>query len=392
MLLALPLLAAAARADVLHVPGDFATLTDAVAALQPGDEIVLAAGSYDGPFVIASKQDFVLRGQCKALLTGGTDVLPTLKVSGCSNVRIEHLSFADAPGVAVELSTSDGVTARRLNIAGAVERGLIANVTTDLLIDRCRVDGPTNVGILVAETSVGLVSRCIVTGTILAGVRIQNCASVTVDRCHVEDAPGAGVDLLDDVACIVRRNVLQPEGDAGIRVSGIDNAVLENRVQGVGGPGVLLMSNATSTLVEGNKLLSCASGITALGTASVLRDDQVVKPGLVGVLCTGEGSILDGLRILKPGTDGFSFDATASGGMVLDCKALAPGDDGFEIAGGELLLHGNLAQGAGFAGFHVTGDSNTLVDNTAHGSGSFDLDDSGADNHFVDNDFGSTAP
>ena len=62
---AVVVLATNAHAGIINVPGDFATIQEAIAASMAGDEIIVAPGTYDGPITV---NGVTLRS------TGGADV------------------------------------------------------------------------------------------------------------------------------------------------------------------------------------------------------------------------------------------------------------------------------------------------------------------------------
>lgn len=90
------LLAANAQADVLNVPGDYPTIQAAIDASAPGDEIVIAAGSYDvaNPHVLP-QGGLSFRGTGEVALSGsaGGAFFDILDPQDQDHFRFEHLRF-----------------------------------------------------------------------------------------------------------------------------------------------------------------------------------------------------------------------------------------------------------------------------------------------------------
>ena len=80
-------LSGAARATVLHVPGDYSTIQAAIDAASTGDTVLVAHGVYPGGLVITGK---TITLASAFLVTGdGSDVLQTVITGGDPMLRIE---------------------------------------------------------------------------------------------------------------------------------------------------------------------------------------------------------------------------------------------------------------------------------------------------------------
>lgn len=106
VLLAAAASAATARAGVINVPGDLPTLADAIAAALPGDEILLAAGTFTGegniPLVIPGDADLTIRGAGPLLTTiDGAEEATVITVEGSqtpATIVLADLTLANGRG------------------------------------------------------------------------------------------------------------------------------------------------------------------------------------------------------------------------------------------------------------------------------------------------------
>jgi|GEM_PF-1364426 len=393
-LLALAVLAAAARADVLHVPKDFPTVAEALAAAQAGDEIVLAAGSYNTPILIDDVDGIVLRGQGKVVLGGGTDVTPALTLENSDHVTVDHLRIEGAQGTAVFAGPgADDLVLSRLRIEDCAGTGIVAGESSGVLIDRCRVEGAGGHGISILEAGEFTLSRCTVVDAGGIGIDVGDAQFITVDRCHVTGSGQSGIAMGFSGPShhgVLSRNVVIDAGTNGLFVRGAENVVTENRVQGAGGAGVLLHAESVGGIVEDNTLVDAGVGLDVGGTGLLVRDNRVVTPVLEGIIVRQDLCVVGDDRVTKPGGDGYLLEATVDGGALLGCKAQHAGDDGFEIACSALSITGNSSLGADADGFEVLGDFNVLAANSAHGSGVLDLEVLGAQSILLANDVGTS--
>jgi nitrous oxidase accessory protein NosD len=391
--LAAALLAAGARADVLHVPKDFPTVAEALDAAQPGDEVVLAAGSYNTPILMDNLTGIVLRGQGKVVLGGGTAGTPALTLTNCFDVTVDHLRIEGAQGIGVLLGQSNSVTLRRLRVVDSVGDGIVAGEASDVLMDRCRVEGTGGSGISVVKALTFTLSHCTVLDAGTSGIMLGALHDTVVDRCHVSGSGQVGIALgLSDPVdtCVASRNVVLDAGTSGFLVRGVDNVLTDNRVQGAAIFGVHLQVGTQGGVVEGNKLIDTDSGIFSSGSGVLMRDNRIVGTDEAGLVCQQDDCVIADNRVVKAGVDGYQLDSTMDGGAIIGCKALHAGDDGFEIACSFFSITGNSSVGADANGFEITGADNVLAGNSAHGSGVLDLENLGAQNIYLDNDFGTS--
>jgi hypothetical protein len=387
--LAAALLAPAARAEVLHVPAEFPTVQEAVDVAQPGDEIVLAAGTYHDPVEVQDAQGVTIRGQGQVILAGGTLVVAGLQLLDCTDVSVEHLRVEDALGTGILVGQSTGVALRQLRVRAAAGEAVQVEQTNGTLLDHVLVEGPGSGGILLGECSDSLVSHCKVKCVDFEGIGLSDTVHCVVDHCRVTGAnPGIALALTGaSVGCQVRQCVVLDAPDLGIRALGEDCLLLDNHVQHAANQGLIVDFTSVGGLVQGNKVIACGSGIEINGTGLLLRDNRIVSPEQDGLVCgNGVNEVAD-TRVLHAGQDAFVIGA-AAGGSLTGCKASKAAGQGFEVAGTHLVLTGNTSTGAGEFGFHVTGTDNLFVGNKATGSGAVGLDDEVGGNSYLDNEFG----
>lgn len=394
-LAALLLLAGVARGEVLHVPAEFPTLAEALAAAVEGDEIVLASGVYPGPIALDGLTGLTLRGQGKVIVTSDAPATDALSLTDCHEVVIDNVRIEDPQGNGVFVGQSTDITLRRLRVEGADLDGIIAGETSRCTVDRCVITGSGGHGVSILFLDDGLVTRCTITDSGGSGVSVsEEVGDATVERCRIEGTGSHGVafgqgDPVNRVRAV--GNVITGAGAAGVFSRSTDAVVLDNRITGSTGPGISLFDFSVGALVKGNRVDDCGDGIVSLLPGVLLRDNRVRRSAGAGITLGADDSVCMDNLVLQAAAEAFVIDTSVSGCDILDCRAVQAGDDGFDVRGDGNVFTGNSSLKAGAMGFRVTGALNQLLGNAAKGSGQFDL--SGlAMNSFVDNDFGTIGP
>jgi hypothetical protein len=156
-----------ARAVELHVPSQFPTVTAALDAAQPGDEIVLAAGV----FPLATVRDGI-----------------SLTIRGAGITA----SVLDGVGGTVLALTNSSVTLRDLTVRDGAD-GINAE-QSDVVLRRVRVE-------LCSD-----------------GVDLEDGASLIAIDSEFVDNSDDGVDLDGDSSLLCRRCIISDNGDDGIEI------------------------------------------------------------------------------------------------------------------------------------------------------------------------------
>lgn len=386
------LLSGAVRAEVLSVPKDFETIAAALAAAQPGDEVVLAAGTYDEVVSVSNLQDIRLRGQGKVILVGDGTATPPLSMSSCTGVVIERLTVQGSTGDAVVLGDCTSCILRRVDVIDAGNAGLVSGDGHDVLIESCRVLGTGADGIVLVRDEDSTVSRCTVADTVGDGLSFNDTESCTVERCRVSGAGGDGI-LLGKTSpasmCRADRNIVEAPGSSGVASSGEVNVITDNRITDATLAGVQVLVGSQGGLVQGNRMLRGRDGLLSEGLDVVIDDNLSVKPEIRGFFVVAAGWILSGNRATGAGYAGYELHDGP--GTVQDCKALKSHDEGFQVECDGVMFLGNTATGSGHRGFNVVGAGNVFAGNKAKGNADHDVLDHSGENVYFENDFGDLA-
>ncbi|MEL6499459.1 MAG: GC-type dockerin domain-anchored protein [Planctomycetota bacterium] len=185
--LAFFLIALAARADVLNVPGDFPTIQAALDAAQDGDEIVLAPGTYENPGVNA------VGGQVRSIELRSEDPEDPAIVAQTILFDPEDDPMFDIDFSQPSSITFDGLTFRRP--AQRISEPALRVIDADLTIRRCVFDGgnePTSGNGLTFEANEGASL-----GTGEMSVRLEEVRFIGRVGSFSIDAPDIAIDALD---------------------------------------------------------------------------------------------------------------------------------------------------------------------------------------------------
>lgn len=225
-----------AWAGVLHVPGDFASLTEAIAAANPGDEIRLSPGRYVGEFVLTKSVRIVGSGVGETLLSTLT-MQPVILVADCE-VELSHLTVSKG-------------------IGGFGEKGIHLQ-SGKLVLDHCIVRTHGSTGIQIGGGELEL-THSVISGCRI-GIWLLNAeAKLTALDTTFEGNTSEAVQIQEGWAQFERCTFV--ENDNGIAIDSGEVHVKESRFQGnrlavvqfggtISGQGNIFQENAQD--VQGN--------------------------------------------------------------------------------------------------------------------------------------------
>lgn len=186
---------AAPKETVIAVPGDAATITEALLSAQPGTVIDVAAGVYEESFSLKSGVTIRGQGPEATIVRGGRTGTPVLTAAGCESGAVEGCSLQYA-GVApnfVAWIVDSSVELRDCVFSGGTLSGIMLSGSRSRpVLERVLVHDNAESGIVMAEGAAGRIMRCTVWYNGMAGISLDG-ASPRVERSTVVDNGGAGI-------------------------------------------------------------------------------------------------------------------------------------------------------------------------------------------------------
>ncbi|MBK6811494.1 MAG: right-handed parallel beta-helix repeat-containing protein [Sandaracinaceae bacterium] len=241
----------------LRVRGS-AALHAALAAAQPGDHLLLAAGEYAGPFEL------------------GADI--TLTAARVSAAVLSGPVVVDDAGVLL-----DGVVLRG--------GGLVARGEAVVHLRRCRVDGG-RVGIIVSGKDTHLFATDVrVESPDEYGVIVDRSAYAELERVRVRGGKNSAVSVEAKAKVRLRDVDLGGAGEAGLQVHSA-TATLEGGLIARTGYSALLVRAKARVSVTGARFERSAQSLVAVrdGSDVVLEDCMLRRAKVAGIDVGGSGS------------------------------------------------------------------------------------------------------
>jgi len=382
-------------ADAVLVPGDVATIEDALRASQPGTTIVLQPqrGAFLGPVTVDVANVTILsaRGWARLNASGGEPAL-TIRADGVvvhgievtsesvgiriesARCMIEEARVLDAP-IGVQLHGASDCSLSGL----VVEGGQIGieftasggNVFTDVTVREASENGLKAVG------SWDNVVRTAVVHDVPIGISLEQRSSENNLRdCRIERASIAGVELrgANDnllVDCVIR------DSRIGVLLDGVTgNEVLRCVIEDVAVGGLVfqqaVQNRATENTIHGSQDAGIHLSQSAENALSYNRIETCIGSGIR--LDGSDRNLVTGNRLEKNGL-GIDIDRSTEARILRNAVVvLDPSAGGLRLAGGgsSTILDNHICGGA--FGVMLSGSSrNTLLRNRIEDQGSVGL-------------------
>jgi len=189
-----------ANAATWNVPGDFATIQDAIdsSLVVNGDKIMVGPGNHAGAVVTKAVE---IKGEGGAVINTGMSYGPTMigfyfpSEGGGGGATISHLQFDEAVGFAIMSGGVDDVTVTQCTLNNTLQGisnwcGSGWEISHNEIID-LRSDCGGGIGILVADYKGGVVKDNVVSHNKITGI-----LHVAPDDCG--GYSGSGIDMYAD--------------------------------------------------------------------------------------------------------------------------------------------------------------------------------------------------
>lgn len=336
----------------IHVPADVPTLQLAIGRAQPGDTIVLDAGTYPGGNVVPpGKHDITIKGVDRNdVVFDGGDRRKNGIVVHADGVSILNMSAHNFVENAFYWEGADRFRASYLTVWNVGEYGIYIEDGEQGVIDNDYVSGAARAAYYVGECRLcgATVSRVVATLSAV-GYSGTNATGVSI-RDSVWDRNGAGI-----VPNTYANEALPPQARATIvgntvTKSGRARVPIQTALAGFVGIGIAVAGGNENVISRNNVTASTRYGIAVFPTARfVVFDPAVAEPGppwrprgnrVSRNVVKGSGR--SDLALAKGSGKGNCFTANVvrrtlpRGLQTPNCGRVKRGDDGDESVASEL--------------------------------------------------------
>lgn len=218
---------ASGRTITVGPGGEYATIQEAADVAQPGDNVEIAAGTYDGGLNIttsgAPDQYITFYGKDgAAVVTGDGGENGLIAIGDSSWLRFIDVTSAGSSGFAVMANGASDLVFQNFTIDGSQDGGLVLLQTSNVLVDGCDISGTNAEGTSADGEAMSLGS---------GGTNFE------VRDCTVHDNGEEGIDVkyADDAQAKIHDNVVYGNRGPNIYVDSSSNVeVFNNTVYSTG--------------------------------------------------------------------------------------------------------------------------------------------------------------
>lgn len=261
----------------IRVPEDFPKLQAAFDAAQPQDRIVIAAGEYEGPFVLdVAVMLEAVSGE--VIFSCPSETAPALTLrKNSQGTQIKGLQFrhtsmnAEAERYSTVLLAGAKVNFEACRFSRAAGHGLAVVAGAELTVDQCRFEDNGWNGISIQDAgSRAVVRNSQMIANIHHGIEVWNQAAATLENNRCSDNCLNGI-LIDTTAAVnVKGNQLSGNRDYG-----------------------MVLRQSGGGMVDGNRFASNLLGgmVVAKGAAAAICENNLFGKNEGPALSLGDGVV-----------------------------------------------------------------------------------------------------
>lgn len=261
----------------VQVPGDFATVAEAVASSRDRDRIVIAEGTWEGPIIIDKAITLEGAGRDKTIIEVAAE-LSTAATFGrhAGGARVSGITFRHR-----------GFDAGPNRFSALLVRG--AEVT----LNDCRIADSAGHGLAVVEAGRVVATRCLFENNGWDGVAVRGAGSrIEFTECESTGNFGHGYDIWDGGSAAIHGSIARDNSGNGILIDTTaedvvlgENELRANREYGI------VASAAGSGRIHGNRCHENLLGGMAVrfGATRLAFDNNVLEKNLGPGLALEQG-------------------------------------------------------------------------------------------------------
>lgn len=321
--------------------GTVATISEAVAMAEDGDEILVRPGTYAESIVV--DKDVVMRGDgpVQDIVISASPDAPKYETGFSFNTMAEYALVLDGTDAQVSDLTFNGRNARLITDAGAPTLERLHFIEVGWPYE----GGPS-----------------------VQAVVIRGGATPVVRESTFVD--GGGINIFEDSSPLIEKNEL--EGGPGIYGDfGDDTRILENHIHGPGEQGVD-MGSAAAAVIRGNTVSDKTDGMWIMGGVLV-EGNVVTNAGNAGISVV-EVEVSEGAPTIRGNTltDNYLGISWNNDAGVVEGNTITGGEGGIRFIRGAPEVRENTVTGAAAIGLMLSSSAsptlsgNTICDNTTN--------------------------
>jgi len=280
--------------------GQFRSISEAIAAVPAGSQIVVKPGMYRENIVIDKPLEIIGDGPVDEIVIESADahtitmqtnyaVVSGLTIEGCSS---QHQAVITSQG---QLNIEDCViTSRCTDVQGSIH---VTGQGTRPVIRRCRIRDGSSQGISIFEGAEGLVEQCDIYQNGKNGILVGYGATPTIRQCKIFKNTYHGIGCGKNAQATVVENDLYENFSSGMRIqeesSGTfrKNRIFKNNVNGVS-----IYGNSQGLFEENEIYENESLGIEIKEESNpTIRQNRIYENGYSGISIdeNGQGSIIE---------------------------------------------------------------------------------------------------
>jgi F-box protein 11 len=276
--------------------GDFATISAAIQAANPGDRILVYPGLYEEGLVIDKPLEIVGVGGPDEVIVQTKDNVLLFKTTMGRVANLSLRQFGEIYQYCVDISQGR-LELEDCNITGPGSSCVAIHAGADPRLRRNRIHDGKSSGVYVYDNGQGTLEDNDIFGNALSGVEIMEGGNPTLRRNRIHDGKQGGVMVYKNGQGTLEDNDIFGNAYSGVEIrEGGNPTLLRNRIHDGKGSGVYVNDNGQGTLEDNDIFGNALAGVGIMESGNpTLRRNHIHdgKQGGVMVYENGQGTLED---------------------------------------------------------------------------------------------------